>query len=126
MQHPAAGGQTLLIFRRPCQPLLDLFGAFSPPILQAPAQDRGVDLQAYRQQLRTIALLRLRQVGARTVDRHVDPLQQPKIHFDPERVALLVGLPVEREQPLGAAAQKFGFAQRDVILAAGVRRPSST
>ena len=62
-------------------------------------------------------------MGARTVDRHVDPLQQPKIHFDPERVVLLVGLPVEREQPLGAAAQKFRFAQRNMILAAGVRRP---
>ncbi|MNP50109.1 hypothetical protein D3C76_1443520 [compost metagenome] len=36
---------------------------------------------------------------------------------------MLVRVPVEGEQAFGAAAQKFGFTERNMVLAAGVCRP---
>ncbi|MNC69249.1 hypothetical protein D3C75_1199190 [compost metagenome] len=75
IQQVAANRQGLLIAGRPRQPLLDLYCVLPPALFQPLAQHCRGNLQTDRQQLRTVALQRLWQMSAGSVDHHVDPLQ---------------------------------------------------
>ena len=75
-------------------------------------------MQTYGLHSITVAFTGDRQMGARTVDHHVNPLSQPLIYFYTQPIIMLISLPVQRKKSLAAPLYKLVLAELNVVFRA--------